>query len=95
MEDTIQLGGNIELSGFKDIDRGKMVVVRKIVGNYAKIMSEKNSNFSKLKVNISGEGDDLKINSEMAADKNYTGEEAGNNLFVVLDSALKKIVSQI
>jgi len=41
------------------------------------------------------ESDNTKINAEMTADKPYTGEETGNNLFVALDSALKKIVDQL
>lgn len=90
----MELGGNIQLIGFKDTDRAKIVVVKKIVGNYAKIMSEKNSKFSKLSVSMTKEGDNLKINAEMAAGKSYVGEESGNNLFIALDSALKKIATQ-
>jgi len=95
MEDIIQLGGNIELIGFKELDMAKMVVLKKMVGSYAKIMSEKNTSFSKLKVTGAKEGDNLKISAEMTADKAYTGEETGNNLFVILDSALKKIIEQL
>jgi ribosome-associated translation inhibitor RaiA len=95
MEDVIQLGGNIELSGFKDVDRAQIVVVKKMVGSYVKTMSEKNSNFNKLKVSMAKEGDNIKINAEMTADKNYTGEGTGNNLFIAFDLALKKIVDQL
>lgn len=95
MEDIMQLGGNIELIGFKDLDIAKVVVLKKMVGGYAKTMSEKNSNFSKLKVTGAKEGDNLKISAEMTADKAYSGEETGNNLFVILDSALKKIIGQL
>ena len=95
MEDIIQLGGNIELIGFKDLDIAKMVVLKKMVGGYAKTMSEKNTGFSKLKVTGAKEGDNLKISAEMTADKAYNGEETGNNLFVILDSALKKIIGQL
>ena len=72
-----------------------MAVIRKVVGNYAKTMSEKNTDFSKLKVSMAKENDNLKINAEMTADKAYTGEETGNNLFIALDSALKKITEQL
>ena len=95
MEDVIELGGNIVLEGFKDLDRAEMAVVRKVVGNYAKTMSEKNTNFSKLKVSMAKENDNLKINAEMTADKAYAGEGTGNNLFIALDAALKKIAEQL
>ena len=96
MEDVMQLGGNIELSGFKDVDKAEMVVVRKMVGSYAKTMSEKNTAFSKLSVSFEKEGESSKISAEMtAADKAFVGEEKGSNLFIALDSALKKIVDQL
>lgn len=37
---TIELGGNIRLSGFKDIDGGTMIILKKIIGNYVRRMSE-------------------------------------------------------
>ena len=41
MEETIKLGGSIELSGFSNLDGGQMIVLKKIVGNYARKMEEK------------------------------------------------------
>ena len=38
--DVLELGGSIQLSGFSGIDGGQMVVVKKIVGNYAKRLSD-------------------------------------------------------
>ena len=53
MEDEVlQLGGNIELSGFSELDGGVMIVLKKIIGNYAKRMSEKASDFEKLSMNM-------------------------------------------
>ena len=95
MEDIIQLGGNIELIGFKELDMAKMVVLKKMVGSYAKAMSEKNTSFSKLTITGKKESDNLNISAEMTADKAYNGEETGANLFVILDSALKKIIDQL
>ncbi|MBL7054353.1 hypothetical protein ISS05_01190 [Candidatus Woesearchaeota archaeon] len=94
MEDVIKLGGSIELVGFKGVDMAQMVVVRKMVGNYAKTMSEKNTGFSKLMVSLSKETD-YKITAEMTADKAYVGEDTGTNLFVAFDSALKKVIEQL
>lgn len=95
MEDNIKLGGNIELSGFKDVDKAQMFVLRKMVGNYAKTMSEKKTDFKDLKVSLTKEGDNLNLKAEMNADKAYTAEESSNNLFVALDLALRKIVDQL
>ena len=45
MDDNVQLGGNIELSGFRDIDGASMVVLKKIIGNYARRLSELSEKF--------------------------------------------------
>ena len=50
--DDIQLGGNIELIGSAEIDRAQMVVVKKIVGNYARKFSEMVQNFEKLTLGV-------------------------------------------
>ena len=34
--DNIELGGNINLVGFKDIEPQKLVVIKKLVGNFVK-----------------------------------------------------------
>jgi len=57
MSDELQLGGNINLSGFKEIDSGSMVVLKKIVGNYEScnrfrkwyVWINHSQNFSKIK----------------------------------------------
>lgn len=32
--DTLELGGNIQLTGFSELNGGQMIVLKKIVGNY-------------------------------------------------------------
>ena len=34
MDETLELGGNIELKGFGSMDKSSMVIVKKIIGNY-------------------------------------------------------------
>ena len=49
----MKLGGGIELNGFSGIEKAHLVVVKKIVGNYAKEMSEKAKKFEKLLIVVS------------------------------------------
>ena len=58
--DTMQLGGNIELNGFNELERSKLVVVKKIVGNYAKEFSDK-TRFDKLSLTLALDGTEFKI----------------------------------
>jgi len=90
--DTMQLGGNIELVNFHSLDFGKLVVVKKIVGKYAKEISEKNSSFNKLKVI-------LKENNEIEAivsinNNEYSENASSNNLFFSLDKVLSNFNKQ-
>jgi ribosome-associated translation inhibitor RaiA len=95
--DSLQLGGNIQLTGFSALDRGQMVVLKKIVGNYAKRLSQISSNFEELSLT-------MKPVHETEANKMYelhaklmdngkpiVSEITDRNLFVAIDSVLKKI----
>lgn len=100
MKDLMQLGGNIELSGFGNIDGASMVILKKIIGNYGRRMSEISSKFEKLSVAMKPVDDEeskkFEIHAELINDgKSLTSETIEKNLFVAVDNALKKIVSEI
>jgi transcriptional/translational regulatory protein YebC/TACO1 len=50
--DNIVLGGNIELIGFKDMDGGSMIILKKMVGNHVRKLSEISEKFEKLTVSM-------------------------------------------
>lgn len=101
MPDSMQLGGNIELSGFSDLERGSIVILKKIVGNYARRFSEQCASFEKLSLTMKNvhetEGSKKFEVHGMVIDKGktYTSEITDRNLFVVVDSVLKKIGNEI
>lgn len=82
----VELGGNIKLEGFDDLEPAQLIVVKKVVGNYAKDVSEQNE-FSEFIVTLSGNKISVKIVSK---DKTIEEEESGDNLFMTLDKALAK-----
>ncbi len=90
----IELGGGIYLDGFDGVEPGKLIVVKKVVGNYTKSISEKVKDFKKITVKYSENGK-IKISVVVEADKEYSGEDEGDNLFFALDKALSKILEQI
>ena len=101
MDETMSLGGNIELSGFHEIDGSTMIVVKKIVGNYTKKLSERVKNFEKLKLTMKpvherekSEVYELHANL-FCGGKPYTASMADRNLFFALDKVLKKIEGEI
>ncbi len=56
MEDTedeaINLGDKIQLSGFKVVDPGEMIVVRKLVGSQVRKFQEMMPDFERLAINL-------------------------------------------
>ncbi len=101
MDDSMQLGGNIELSGFKDLDGSSMDVLKKIIGNYGRRMSDISDKFESLKITMkpvheTEKSEKYEIHAQLMNDgKPFVSEVVERNLFIAIDSALKKIESQL
>lgn len=95
----IELGGNITLAGFKEINKGELVVVKKIVGSYARKMSDSISGFENLTVTLKivhkTEGSEkYEIHGKiMVNGKPFTSETTERNMFVAMDDVLKKVLA--
>jgi len=92
--DTMQLGGNIELNGFNELERSKLVVVKKIVGNYAKEFSDK-TRFDKLSLTLALDGTEFKIAAELFGDKPVKSELKDKNLFFVIGNIMENIKKEL
>ena len=103
MDETMQLGGNIELSGFGEVDRSSMIIVKKVVGSFAKKLSGTHGEFEKLSVimktvhqdnhqlefNVTGK---FELHARILQNgKQFSSEVTERNLFVTLDKVLKKL----
>jgi len=95
--DLLKLGGSIELSGFRAVDRSAMVILKKIIGNYARKMAENSQNFEALKLRVKKiKGNIFELNCQMIDSGNIiTSSVEDRNIFVAVDSALKKIIEQV
>ncbi len=97
----MKLGGNIELTGFNDLDKASMVILRKIVGNYARRMSELTNKFEVLSlvmkpVHETEASKKYDIHAKLVDNgKPFTSEVTDRNLFYAVDDSLKKIVNSI
>lgn len=97
----IELGGNIQLSGFKELGYAEFVVVKKVVGNYAKKFSE-HTPFSSLKLTLKpihktqDEVTKFELKGHLDIDgTQYHADLTEHNLFIGLDKILKKLENQI
>lgn len=84
----MELGGNIKLAGFDDLEPAKLIVIKKIVGNYVKGLGSVNE----LSLNLMHEGDVFKIKGLLHIESNKKDAEIeDNNLFFALNSVLNKL----
>jgi len=100
-EETIELGGNIRLSGFREIDGGSMIIIKKIIGSFVKKISEKDAKFQNLTVTlkkIHGNVENptsckYEMHANLLCDKQTNAEVTHQNLMFSLDRVLKKVES--
>jgi hypothetical protein len=96
---VIELGGNIELVGFRELEPSKLVVVKKIVGNYARKMADSSQKFEKLTISmrpVGTEGKKFEVKSKVMDNGTpYASEVTDFNLFVVLDRSLSKVYTSM
>jgi len=91
-ENMIKLGGNIVLDGCDDLEPATLIILKKMVGNYARKISEKNT-FDELRINLQNDDNNYKLEVQL---KTKEGENVkaveDNNLFFALNNVLKDFI---
>lgn len=97
MDDIMQIGGNISLAGFKELEPAKMVVIKKITGNYVKKMQDKVKNFEGLSLSLkSVHSSKYELQAKAVVNgKSFGTEITEFNLFFALDKALARVLEEI
>jgi hypothetical protein len=97
--DSTELGGNITLVGFKEVDRAEFVVVKKIIGSYTRKLSDTVPGFERITVTLKSvhkteEGHPkFELHAKaIVSGKPLASEVVERNLFVGLDDVLKKVL---
>lgn len=88
----IELGGNIKLAGFENLEPAKLIVVKKIVGNYVKNISEKVGSIKELLLEFNSPEIKAKLSY---SESNAQASESDSNLFFALDKVLSKLKQQM
>jgi hypothetical protein len=97
---TLELGGNIQLTGFRDLDPATLIIVKKIVGNFVKHVSSTYNNFNGLNITLKGvhqreKSEKYEIHAHLKTDQTYTADVVERNLMIGLDSVLKKVEKEM
>lgn len=99
--ESISPVSNIQLAGFRDVDSSSMIVVRKIVNNYARRISELTEKLEVLKVTLKPvhereKSEKYELHAKLVDNgKVYASEMTDRNLFVAVDTVLSKLVSEM
>ncbi|MEK6934574.1 MAG: hypothetical protein AABW46_01720 [Nanoarchaeota archaeon] len=89
----IELGGNIKLVNFEGLEPALLIVVKKVVGNYTKKISESLNEFKSIEVTlVNKENNEIKVKVE--ANKSYESNAKDKNLFFALDKCLSVILKE-
>lgn len=96
----IELGGSIELVGFKDFEPSELVVLKKIIGNFARKFADNVEGYEKLTINIKHVGgaksNKFEVQTKlMIGAKPVNSDVTENNIFVAIAECLKKIEAQV
>ena len=99
--ESVSLGGNIDLVGFKQVSLADVVIVKKLVGHYTRKIQEHSQNFEKIQVSLK-EIHKIDNNAKheihvkvLDAGKSFNAEVIDKNIFTALDGALKKILTEV
>jgi len=94
----IELGGNITLVGFSDVDEGSMIILKKMVGNSVRKYQETTQKFEGLTLTCKNVHSDNKFELHgklLDNGKVLTSQVVDYNLFFTLDKVLKGLESQL
>ena len=96
----IELGGNIELIGFKDLDSAELIILKKIIGNYARKFFDNLEGYEQLSINLKKIGGEKSNKFEVDAKLMSNGKPINsnvteNNVFVSVSEVLKKVEKQV
>ena len=100
-EKNAKLDGSIELTGFRDIDSSSMAIVKKIVGNHAKRISELTKKLEILHITLKPvhereKSEKYELHAKVIdGGEVYTSEITERNLFAAVDSVLNKIIKEL
>ena len=101
-DEMVQLGANIEFTGFDAMHGDELITVKKIVGNHIRRLEELSNHFDGLKLRVKplhkteAEAKKFEIHATlMDGGKTYPASVIEHNLFAGVDSVLKKIVNEL
>lgn len=91
----MELGGNIELYGLDEYRENDLIVIKKIVGHFAKHFTEKFPSFEGLVIAFDYEDGMRKVTASVQlGEELYESTQEHKNTYFALDAALKDVMNK-
>ncbi|MBT3416830.1 hypothetical protein HON86_02965 [Candidatus Woesearchaeota archaeon] len=91
----IELGGNINLDGFDNVEQGKLIIIKKILGNYVKNLIENTENFESILLSLKTEENNLiEVKLKCGANE-LICNSSDNNIFFAMNNVLTELESNL
>lgn len=91
----MELGGNIELIGFLEVDGNDLIIIKKIVGNYTKDLADSVDGFERINVTLAQqESPFIVVSAAVVRGKAVSSERKDKNLYFALDASLKDVLAR-
>jgi ribosome-associated translation inhibitor RaiA len=91
----IELGGNINLEGFEEVEPGKIIIVKKVVGNYVKNLTEKIDNFENMFVSFKFDKNNMIDIKLKCGENEIMSNSSDKNIFFALNNALTELEDKL
>ena len=97
----MELGGNIQLVGFREVDGGSMIIIKKIVGNYVRQFSGADQKFQSFSLTLkqvhehSDDSGKYELHAKLIGEREHNAEIVDYNLMFAVDKVLKKIENSL
>lgn len=101
MDEENKLGGNIQLTGFRDVDSSSMNVINKIINSHAKRIAELTKKLEQLHITVKSvhereKSEKYEVHCKIIDNgKIYASEMVDRNLLVAVDKVLEKMVNEL
>ena len=90
----IELGGNIKLDGFDNLEPAKLIVIKKLVGSHTKKATEKTQNFKEIMISLKTQNP-FEIEIKLMSDKETISSTSDKNIFYALDKSFSALLEKL
>jgi len=101
MAELVKLGKSIELSGFNDLDPGSMLILRKMIGNRVRKISDISDNFENIRlvmkaVHSTDGGEKFEVKGLLNDNgQQHNADHVERNIFITVDKVLDRLENSI